>query len=162
MTPERAATVLKLGKNVPVAVTDHHLTMSRLAQLGVFCIVLGGIILFLGLFPFAVDADDAPGIGLVQIIGILTGLFLLVLGAYVVVYAMMHRGRPRTLLGDVGIRMGLTGLVFAAAATLADILGFGSHSSGSGPLLGWLQAAGMLIGFLISALGVLIYGMTRP
>jgi hypothetical protein len=138
------------------------LTMSRLAQLGIFFIVLGAVILFLGLFPFAVDADVASGIGIVQIFTMLAGLFLLVLGAYVVVYAIVHRGRPRTLMGDIGVRMGMTGLVFAAAATLADVMGFGSHTAAEGPWFGWLQAAGMLIGFLISALGVLIYGMARP
>ncbi len=134
--------------------------MSRLAQLGIFCVVLGGVILFLGLFPGAVDADGTPGIGTAQILAILTGLSLLVLGAYIVVYAMIHRGRPRTLVRSIGVRMGLTGLVFAAAATLADIMGFGSHTGNSGPLLGWLQAVGMLVGFAFSALGVLIYGMT--
>ena len=135
--------------------------MNRLAQLGVFCAVLGGVILFLGLFPFAVDADDTPGIGLAQILAMFAGLFLLILGAYVVVFATIHQGRPRTLVRDIGVRMGMTGFVFAAASTLADVMGFGSHVSGDDVLFGWLQAAGMLIGFGISALGVLIYGMTR-
>lgn len=132
--------------------------MSRLAQLGILCVVLGGIILFLGLFPFAIDADDAPGIGIIQIFGVLSGMFLLVLGAYIVVYATIHRGQPRTLLSVIGVRLGITGLVFAAAAMLADVLGFGSHASSEELLLGWLQAAGMMAGFLISAIGVLVYG----
>lgn len=132
--------------------------MSRLAQLGVFLVVLGTVALFVGLFPFAIDADRTAGIGLTQIAIMQVGLVLLVGGAYVVVYALAHRGNPRTLMGDIGIRLGLTGLVFAAAATMADILGFGSHLDASGPLFGWLQAAGMLGGFLVSAVGVLIYG----
>lgn len=135
--------------------------MSRLAQAGVFSIVLGGVILFLGLFPAAVDADGVPGIGLVQIMAMLAGLSLLVIGAYIVTYAMICRKRPRSLLGGVGIRLGLSGMVLAASATLADALGFGSHTGLSGPLFGWLQAVGMLIGFGIAALGVLIYGMAR-
>jgi hypothetical protein len=135
--------------------------MSRLAQLGVFITVLGGVILFLGLFPLAIDADATPGIGLTQIAAILTGLFSLVLGAYVFVFATVHRGSPSSLMGDIGIRLGMTGLVFAAAATLADALGFGSHVSDGGPLFGWLQATGMLIGFGIAALGVLLYGAAR-
>ena len=69
--------------------------MSRLAQLGVFCMVLGAVVLFLGLFPGAVNADVTPGIGLVQIIGILTGLVLLVLGAYVVTRALPRTCRRR-------------------------------------------------------------------
>lgn len=136
--------------------------MSRLAQLGVFCVVLGGVVLFLGLFPAAVDADSTPGIGIAQILAALGGLSLIVLGAYVVVHALFHRGRPRTLLGDIAIRMGLTGMVLSAAATLADALGFGSHTGSTGPVFGWLQAVGMLFGFGVAALGVLIYGMARP
>lgn len=135
--------------------------MSRLTQLGVFCVVLGGVILFLGLFPFAVGLDTTAGIGTTQIITMLTGLFLLVLGAYVVVYSTMHRGQERTLAHMIGVRLGLTGLVFASAAAFADIMGFGSHISSEGTLFGWLQAVGMMIGFLISALGVLVYGITR-
>ncbi len=137
--------------------------MSRLAQFGLFCGVLGSVILFLGLFPSAIDVDNTPGIGLVQIIMMQVGLFFLVLGAYIFVYASVHRGRPRTLLRDIGVRLGMTGLVFSGAAMMADIMGFGSHptGTGAGPLFGWLQATGMLIGFGISALGVLIYGAAR-
>lgn len=135
--------------------------MSRLAQLGVFGMVLGAVVLFLGLFPSAVDADSTPGIGIAQILAMLAGLTLLVLGAYTIAYALFHRGRPRTLMGDIGVRLGLTGMVFAAAVMLADAMGYGSHSSASGPLFGWLQTAGLLLGFGIAALGVLIYGMAR-
>ncbi|NLH09131.1 MAG: hypothetical protein GX484_16165 [Chloroflexi bacterium] len=131
--------------------------MSRLAQLGVFCMVLGAVVLFLGLFPGAVNADVTPGIGLVQIIGILTGLVLLVLGAYVVTRALIHRNGRRTLMRDIGVRLGLTGMVFAAAVTLADALGYGSHVGGS--VFGWLQTIGLLLGFGMAALGVIIYGM---
>ena len=132
--------------------------MSRLAQLGVFSMVLGGVLLFLGFFPFTVDADYTAGIGLTQIAGILTGIILLILGAYLFTYAILFRGRSRTLIGDIGIRMGLTGLVFAIAATLADVLGFGSHSNANGNLFGWLQALGLMLGFGFAAIGVLLYG----
>ncbi len=135
--------------------------MSRLAQLGVFSMVFGGVVLFLGLFPTAVDANVTPGIGITQILAMLAGLFLIVLGAYTVAYALFHQGRPRTLMGDIGIRLGMTGMVLASAATLADVMGYGSHMSAAGPLFGWLQAVGLLLGFGIAAPGVLIYGMVR-
>lgn len=132
--------------------------MSRLAQLGIFLMVLGGVVLGLGLFPSSIDADATPGIGVVQIIAILGGLVLLVTGAYVVTRGLVHGGdRRRTLLRDIGIRLGLTGMVFAAAVTMADAMGYGSHSGG--PVFGWLQTIGILLGFSIAALGVLIYGM---
>jgi hypothetical protein len=120
--------------------------------------VLGAIILFLGLFPFAVDLG-IEGVGLAQIMTWLVGLTLLVLGAYVVVFALVHRDRPRTLLRDIGVRLGMTGLVMSAAAALADIMGFGSHGMGTSFLFGWVQVVGMLVGFVVAAIGVLIYGL---
>jgi len=135
--------------------------MSRLVQAGVFCVVLGGVILVLGLFPSAVDIDTTPGIGLVQIAGMQVGLLLLIVGAYTVVYSVLHRGRPRSLMRDIGVRLGMTGLVVSAAATLADVMGFGSHTDVAGPVFGWLQATGMLIGFVIAAVGVVVYGAAR-
>ncbi len=135
--------------------------MSRLAQFGLLGAISGGVILFLGLFPSAIDADNTPGIGLIQIVTMQVGLLLLVIGAYVVVYALVHRGRPRTLMRDIAVRLGMTGLVFSAAAMMADLMGFGSHVRGDGPFFGWLQAAGMLVGFVISAIGVFLYGAAR-
>jgi hypothetical protein len=134
---------------------------NRLAQLGFLGTVLGGIALFLGLFPFAVGLDDTPGIGVTQIAVIVSGLFLIVLDAYLIVFALVHRGRPRRLLRDVGLRLGMSGLVFVAAAALADIMGFGTHTTSGSPVLGELQATGMLAGFVLSAVGVLIYGAAR-
>ncbi len=132
--------------------------MSRLAQIGVFCVVLGGVVLFMGLFPGAIDASTTASVGIVQILAMLAGLNLIVIGAYVVTYAFFHRGHPRTLLGDISVRMGMTGMVLSAAAMLADALGFGSQVA-AGELFGWVQVMGMLAGFGIAALGVLIYGV---
>jgi hypothetical protein len=141
--------------------TERYIMANRLAQVGLLGMVLGGITLFLGLFPFAVGLDDTPGTGVTQIVIIVIALFLIILNAYLIVFALVHRGRPRRLLRDVGLRLGMSGLVFVAAAALADIMGFGSHSSGGGPMLGGLQAAGMLAGFVLSAIGVIIYGSAR-
>ena len=135
--------------------------MSRLAQLGVFTGVIGGVATFMGLFPDAMTVDSTPGIGLGQIFTALIGLTLLTAGAYVFVYATWHRGRTRTLSQDIGMRMGMTGLTFAIAASLADVFGFGSHTLGTGISFGRIQSIGTAVGFLIASLGVLIYGMRR-
>jgi hypothetical protein len=135
--------------------------MSRLAQFGVFTGVVGVVATFMGLYPNAVDTDFTPGIGLAQILTALVGLTLLTSGAYVFVYDLWHRGRPQTLSQDIGVRMGLTGLTFAIATSLADVLGFGSHSLGANLTFGYVQAGGMAVGFLFAALGVVVYGIRR-
>lgn len=132
--------------------------MNKLAQIGILSIALGAVLLILGLFPFAADLDSAPGVGVSQLVSIITGLFFFVLGGYVVLYGLQNAGRPHSLMRDVGVRLGMTGLVVSAASTLADTLGFGSHTSGT--LLGAVQTAGILVGFGISALGVLVYGFS--
>ena len=132
--------------------------MNKLAQVGILSIALGGVLLLLGLFPFAADLDNAPGVGVTQLVSIIGGLFFFVLGGYVVLYGLQHEGRPRSLMRDVGVRLGMTGLVISAASTLADTLGFGSHTTGT--LLGGVQTGGILIGFAISAVGVLVYGLS--
>lgn len=132
--------------------------MNRLAQAGIFCIVLGVMTLFVGIFPYAVNRNATPSIGLAQIVTMLSGLTLIVLGSYTIVYALVHRGRPRNLLRDIGVRLGMTGLVISIASALADVMGFGSHSS-SAIVFGYVQGLGMLSGFLIAMGGVLIYGI---
>jgi hypothetical protein len=134
---------------------------NRLAQIGILGIVAGGVVLFLGWFPAASDLDDTTGIGIAQLTMALAGIFLIVLDSYLVAYALIHMGRPRTLLKDVGVRMGLSGLVFLAASALADVMGFGSHSDLSGGSFGWLQIVGVMGFFLLSAVGVFVYGMAR-
>ncbi len=135
--------------------------MSRLAQFGVFTTVTGCVVLFLGLFPDAVAAEVTPGIGIAQMIAMLSGMVLIIGGAYVAAYGMFHRGQPPSLIRSIGLRMGLTGLVFAAAATLSDAMGYGSHGGGAGIVFGWLQTVGILAGFGMAAVGVLIYGLAR-
>lgn len=135
--------------------------MSRLAQLGVFTSVLGLVTMFAGLFPRAMDVSSTPTIGLAQILFIMTGLTMLTSGAFLFVYAMWHRGQPGTLSRDIGLRMGLTGLTFAIAASLADAFGYGSHSLEFGIVFGRLQATGTAIGFLIASAGVFVYGIRR-
>jgi hypothetical protein len=130
--------------------------MNKMAQAGILSVALGAVVLLLGLFPFAADLDSTPGVGTSQLAGIIGGLFFLVLGGYAVTYGVQHVGLARTLLSDVGIRLGMTGFVISSASALADTLGFGTHSTGT--LLGGVQAAGILVGFAMSALGVFIYG----
>ena len=132
--------------------------MTRLGQFGILSIVLGAVALLLGLFPYVADLDNTPGVGASQIIVLLASLFLLVLGGYTVIYAVLQANHPRTLLRDVATRLGMTGLVIAFASVLADVMGFGSH--GAGTQIGAVQAGGMLVGFGIAALGVMVYGLS--
>lgn len=138
--------------------------MERTNETSIIIGVLGIVVTLMGLFPGIIGLDAAPGIGVLQVVVILSGFSLLFLGAYEFVFRAFYRGTRRTLAQDVGIRLTLTGLVIAAAAGLADVLGFGSHppTPSTRPLLGELQATVFVGGFLVASAGVVIYALLGP
>ncbi len=83
-------------------------------------------------------------------------------GALIFVQCAFYPGQPHTLWQEIGVRLSLTGLLASAAAGYADVLGYGSNPPGAGqhPALGIYQTMGMVGGFLIAALGVLIFALS--
>jgi hypothetical protein len=129
-----------------------------LAQIGIALGALGVVLSFMGFFPTVTGIEPGLGIGLVQFIVIYTGFILLTLGALIYVKFTLYEGRPSNLGQQVGVRLSMTGLLFTAIAGMADFLGFGSHALPEIPtFFGALQGLGVLGGFLIAALGVMIY-----
>lgn len=120
------------------------------------------IITFLGLFIFLVGAkpdyfgwDRSPVVGFVQIVVFLFGLAFICLGGYLGLHSLWW-GIERTIVSDIGSRLVATGYVFSVFAGLADIFGMGSHPFPQVPYFGAWQAAGVLIGQGIIALGFLM------
>jgi len=136
--------------------------MPRIAQFGIALGALGTVLTFMGLFPGVTGLNPARGIGIVQIFTMLIGFTLLIMGALIYVKFTFYFGHPANLAQQIGIRLALTGLLFAAMSGSADIVGFGSHGSatGSEPLFGMLQAIGIIGSFIIAALGVLVYAIS--
>ncbi|MDL1899899.1 hypothetical protein FBR02_03925 [Anaerolineae bacterium CFX9] len=131
-----------------------------LAQIGIALGALGVVLSFMGFFPTVTGIEPGLGIGLVQFIVIYTGFILLTLGALIYVKFTLYEGRPSNLGQQVGVRLSMTGLLFTAIAGMADFLGFGSHALPEIPtFFGALQGLGVLGGFLIAALGVMIYAI---
>lgn len=136
--------------------------MARFAQVGIAIGALGIILAFMGLFPGVTGVEATPGIGIVQVFMLLSGYGMLVMGALIYVKYTFYMGIASNLAQQIGIRLALTGLLFASLAGLADILGFGSHmrEAGGDIFFGQLQAFGILGSFTISSIGVLLYSMT--
>lgn len=123
---------------------------------------LGLVITFIGLFVFLVGAkpsyfgwDRSPVVGFVQIVVFLFGLAFICLGGYLSLHSLWW-GIERTIVADIGSRLVSTGYVFSVFAGLADIFGMGSHPFPRVPYFGPWQAAGVLIGQGIIALGFLM------
>lgn len=136
--------------------------MARLAQIGITLGALGIVLALMGLFPGVTGLPPTPGIGVVQVMMILSGFALLIFGALIYVKFTFYIAQAATLAQQIGIRLALTGLLFAALSGLADMLGFGSHlrTETTDVFLGQLQALGLVGSFIVSAVGVLVYAVT--
>ncbi len=136
--------------------------MPRIAQFGIALGALGTVLTFMGLFPGVTGLTPAKGIGIVQIFTVLLGFTLLIIGALIYVKFTFYVGHTANLAQQIGVRLALTGLLFAVMSGTADIVGFGSHGTNTTtqPLFGMLQAIGIIGSFIIAALGVLIYAVS--
>ncbi|WP_119072350.1 hypothetical protein [Aggregatilinea lenta] len=138
--------------------------MERHAEVSITLGALGIITTLMGLFPGIAGLEVTPGIGVLQVLVILLGFSLLCLAAYIFARQAFFAGMPTTLAQAIGVRLTLTGLLFAAAAGLADVLGFGSHlpTATDRPLLGTWQAIAFIGGFLIASSGIVLYTLMGP
>lgn len=135
--------------------------MSRFGQIGIALGALGIVLAIMGLFPGLTGVEDTPGIGIVQVFMLLVGYSLLLTGAIIYIKFTFYAGVPATLIQQIGMRLALTGVLFASLAGLSDILGFGSHvrSDTVDIFFGYLQATGILASFAVSSIGVLVYAL---
>ncbi len=135
--------------------------MMRISQFGIAIGILGVVLTFMGLFPGVTGVEPSSGIGIVQIFTILTGFTLLIMGALFYVKFSFYNNSTANLLQQIGVRLALTGLLFASMAGIADVLGFGSHprTATSDVLFGVLQAIGIIGSFVMACIGVLLYAV---
>jgi len=117
--------------------------------------LVGLLIFFIGINPGLIGMNRSPAVGFVQVGVWLTGLGILLIGAYAAL-RVVRNGRQTTLLNDVGLRLAATGYVVAAAASLADFIGIGSHTIRA-LTFGKIQVAGLTIGVLFMVIGMVLY-----
>jgi len=117
--------------------------------------LLGLLIFLIGINPDLIGMNRSPAVGFVQVGVWLTGLAILLIGTYAAL-RVVRNGRRTTLLNDVGLRLAATGYVVAAAASLADFIGIGSHTIRD-LVFGKIQVAGLTIGVLFMVAGMVLY-----
>lgn len=132
--------------------------LSRMTRAAVASVIFGFFVFIIGLFPAIINLDTKPGVGVLQLAVTLWGLGMMNAGAALWAYSERHRGAPRLLREDIGVRLIATGFVISAFSSLADVLGIGSHNAPRRlPYLGVWQQAGLAIGILVSVVGLLLY-----
>lgn len=131
-------------------------------RFGLAITLIGLLVFLLGANPGMFGLDRSPVIGFVQIAVFLIGLAIICVGGYVTL-ASYWNGREKTIAADLGQRLVSTGYVIAVAAGMADVFGFGSHPFPAVPYFGPLQAAGVIVGEAVIALGfILLLPVRRP
>lgn len=138
--------------------------MVRVGQIGIALGALGMVLAVMGLFPGVTGLPPTPGIGAIQLVTMLIGFSLLITGAFIYAKYTFYPQIRSNLSQQIALRLSMTGLLFAAMAAMADILGFGSNvrEPGSDIFFGPWQAVGLIGGFLVAAVGVLLYAVTGP
>ncbi len=129
--------------------------LPRRAWVGLGVVVLGFVLFLLGLEPDLFKADRSPVVGFVQIAVFLVGLAFICVGGYMSFSLQLSEG-DRTIAADVGLRLVSTGYVIALVSGMADVFGFGTQPFPEIPYFGPLQAAGVILGEVVIAIGFLL------
>ncbi len=118
-------------------------------------VALGSFVFTVGAKPNWYGWNRVPVVGLVQIIVFLAGLALICIGGYVGISALWGK-EQRSIIADIGLRLVSTGYVITVFTGMADVFGMGAQSVPNVPYFGPWQAAGVVIGQIVIALGFLM------
>ena len=124
-------------------------------RFGLGVTIIGLLVFMLGANPALFGLDRSPVVGFVQISVFLIGLAMICLGGYITLNTLWS-GREKSIAADIGFRLVSTGYVISFFAGMADIFGLGNQPFPEIPYYGPWQAAGVVIGEVIIALGFLL------
>ena len=135
--------------------------MNGWVRFGLAVGTLGGMLILLALFPTIAGIEPSPGFGILRTLTVLIGFAVLIFGTFVFVQNAYYPRQPHTLGQKIAVRLSMTGLLGSGAAGLADVLGYGSNPPGglSRPVLGAYQTFGIVAGFVLAGVGVLLFSL---
>ena len=126
-------------------------------NIGLGLTIAGFLVFLLGADPGLVNLNRNPIVGFVQTATFTTGLAMLCLGGFIGLKSCQRPGHYQTLAQDVGIRLVATGYLIALVSGMADVFGFGTQAYPALPFFGPWQAAGVIVGEIVIAVGFLLY-----
>ncbi len=135
--------------------TKNRTIAGERVRFGLFISALGLVALILGAKPEWFGLDRSPVIGFVQTSVILVGLAFICLGGYIGLAALWG-GQEKSIIADIGLRLISTGYVISVFSGMADVFGMSAKDNPKIPFFGPWQAAGMEIGMLVIAAGILM------
>jgi len=126
-------------------------------NIGLVLTIVGFLIFLLGADPDMVGLNRSVYIGFVQTATFSIGLAMLCLGGYLSFKACQFTDRIQSLAQDIGVRLVATGYIVSLISGMADVFGFGTQSWPALPFFGPRQAAGVIAGEIIIAIGFILY-----
>lgn len=129
----------------------------------IILVVFGILFIFLAIAADVLRLDLTPGFGMIQMVAFLTGLTFLTIAPFLYLHAVRPKDTPRSLQANIGVRLALTGLVFAYVTGLSDLIGIGTHVNPSfaRPYVGPLQLGGLALGLGMIIFGLILYATSR-
>jgi hypothetical protein len=125
-------------------------------RFSLMCVGIGLLVFVIGAKPNWFGWSTIPEVGFIQVAVFLSGLALICTGGFVGMSALWGR-EERSILADFGSRLIGTGYVISVFAGMADVFGMGAQTLPDTPYFGPLQAAGVLFGQLVIAVGFLMF-----
>jgi hypothetical protein len=141
-------------QNSPVG-TNHNIAGDRV-RFGLLTSIIGLVIIIVGAKPEWFRLSMTPIVGFIQITVLLIGLAIICLGGYVGLAALWG-GQEKSIAADIGSRLISTGYVISVFSGLADVFGMSIKDNPKLPFFGPWQAAGVEIGMLTIAVGLLLF-----
>jgi hypothetical protein len=126
-------------------------------RIGIGMVLVGFLIFLLGADPGLFNLDRTPVVGFVQTATFSTGLALVCLGGWISLKACQQSGEKQSIAQDIGLRLVGTGYLIALVSAMADVFGFGTQAWPALPFFGPWQAAGVVVGEIIIAVGFLLF-----
>lgn len=136
--------------------SKHRFSKTRV-NIGLALTIVGFMVFLLGADPDMFGLDRSVYIGFVQTATFSTGLAILCVGGFLSFKACQLRDRIQSLAQDIGVRLVATGYLVSLISGMADVFGFGTQSWPALPFFGPRQAAGVIVGEIIIAIGFILY-----
>lgn len=136
---------------------SNHKNIKFRINIGLGLTIAGFLIFIVGADPGIILLDRSPLVGFLQTAIFSAGLAMLCLGGFISLKACQRSGRIQSLAQDIGLRLVATGYLISLISGMADVFGFGTQSWPSVPFFGPRQAAGVVVGEIIIAIGFLLY-----
>lgn len=128
-----------------------------MVRMGVITSLAGFLIFILGSDPGLFNLNRSPVVGFVQVATFSVGLGIICLGGYLALKGIKPSRHKASILEDIGLRLVGTGYLISLVSGMADVFGFGTQAWPAPPFFGPWQAAGVVIGEVVIALGFLLY-----